>query len=78
MTTSIKASLFLLSGEFNKGGPVGIHFSVKRASRKHIFCGVGRKYGRLPTPTHLHTPTHTHTHTHTHDLMFTEITHKEC
>ena len=50
-------SLSLLSGEFNKGGPVGIHFSVKRASRKHIFCGVGRKYGRLPT--------HTHTHTHT-------------
>lgn len=32
---------------------MGIHFSVKRASRKHIFCGTGRKYSRLPTHTYV-------------------------
>lgn len=48
MTTCTKASLSLLSGEFRKGGPVGIHFSVKRAFGKHIFCGTGRKCTRLP------------------------------
>lgn len=40
---------------------MGIHFGVKRASRKHIFCGAERKCGRLPT----HIDTHRHTLTHT-------------
>ena len=52
---------------------MGIRFSVKRASRKHIFCGAGRKCGRLPTHTHTHTHTHTCARMRTRSL-FTEVT----